>query len=445
MNSNYSPTISLIRFISSAMRRRRRRRSESWFISGRIRWTASAIESSRWTPARLMPAFVDQVLDQAQALEFVARIDAHAADRPRRADEPEPLVLAQRLRVHVEQARSRADKVKIRFAWRSCVDPNVGLDTGRVKVCAGSHGHPAQRFSHRRPARRARRAAQRGQCARRGGHDPGPAAGRAEEWRCDTAWSARSLFRIVATLLAVYLIRLAWVKLLGGLYLLYLTYQHFFRSGDAEERSKPRPARPWLGLSALWGTILKVELVNIAFSVDSILVAVAMSPKTWVVLTGGLLGIVAMRVVISQLLAIVRRYPALVDGAFIIIALVGAKLLLEYAVAMEWIHFEVPKWVSLAVIVVTFVAAYLYARRKGPVDDDDDEAAAALHRCRARHGTASGRRSSGRASSSPPRPARTPGRLRLQPLEHVGIAPFSLRDVVDGRGVIRRPAGGSSP
>jgi YkoY family integral membrane protein len=188
-------------------------------------------------------------------------------------------------------------------------------------------------------------------------------------------------FRILATLLAVYLIRLAFVKLLGGLYLVYLTYQHFFRSGNAEERSKPRPAKPWMGLSALWGTVVKVELVNIAFSVDSILVAVAISPKTWVVLTGGLLGIVAMRVVISQLLVIVRRYPTLVDGAFVIIVLVGAKLLLEYAAAMNWIHFEMPKWLSLGLIAVTFLIAYVLARRKGPVADgdiDDDAAAAAL-------------------------------------------------------------------
>jgi YkoY family integral membrane protein len=188
-------------------------------------------------------------------------------------------------------------------------------------------------------------------------------------------------FRIIATLLAVYLIRLAWVKLLGGLYLFYLTYQHFFQSGDAEQRSKPRLAKPWLGLSALWGTILKVELVNVAFSVDSILVAVAISSKTWVVMTGGLLGIVAMRVVISQLLAIVRRYPALVDGAFVIIALVAAKLLIEYAAAMEWIHFEVPKWLSLGLIAITFLVAYLKARRKGavePADDAEDDAAALL-------------------------------------------------------------------
>jgi predicted tellurium resistance membrane protein TerC len=54
-----------------------------------------------------------------------------------------------------------------------------------------------------------------------------------------------------------------------------------------------------------------------------------MSPKLWVIITGGLLGILAMRMVIGQLLAIVRRYPALVDGAFVIIAWVGIKLLIE--------------------------------------------------------------------------------------------------------------------
>ena len=178
-------------------------------------------------------------------------------------------------------------------------------------------------------------------------------------------------FRITATLLATYLIRIGWVKLLGGAYLVYLTYNHFFQSGSAEERSRPRPAQPWLGLSALWATVVKVELVNIAFSVDSILVAVAMSPKLWVVLTGGLLGIVAMRIVIGHLLTLVRRYPTLVDGAFIIIAWVGLKLFLEFLHTEGYVHFEINKWVSIALIVVIFGVAYFHARRKGPVPDDD--------------------------------------------------------------------------
>jgi YkoY family integral membrane protein len=178
-------------------------------------------------------------------------------------------------------------------------------------------------------------------------------------------------FRITATLLATYLIKVGLVKLLGGLYLMYLCYKHFFSSGSAEERSRPKSAKPWLGLNALWGTVVKVELVNIAFSVDSILVAVAMSRKTWVVLVGGLLGIVAMRLVIGQLLSIVRRYPTLVDAAFIIIAWVGIKLFMEYLHAAGQIDLEVNKWLSFGLIAVIFTVAYLVARRKGPVEDDE--------------------------------------------------------------------------
>jgi YkoY family integral membrane protein len=170
-------------------------------------------------------------------------------------------------------------------------------------------------------------------------------------------------------MLAAYLIRIAWVKLVGGFYLMYLSYHHFAAGGTADERGKPKPAHAWLGLSALWATIVKVELVNLAFSVDSILVAVAMSPKFWVILSGGLLGIVAMRMVVGQLLAIVRRYPSLVDAAFIIIAWIGFKLLIEYLHVLGILHFEINKWISFGLIGVIFSAAYIYARRKGPVED----------------------------------------------------------------------------
>src|SRR6187431_1226418 len=137
-------------------------------------------------------------------------------------------------------------------------------------------------------------------------------------------------FRVLATMLAVYLIRLAWVKLAGGIYLLYLTYSHFFGQEEGVDRRQAPKAKSMLGLSPFWATVVRVELINLAFSIDSILVAVAMSPKTWVVICGGILGIVAMRLVVGQLLTLVQRYPALVDGAFIIIAWVGLKLGLEY-------------------------------------------------------------------------------------------------------------------
>jgi YkoY family integral membrane protein len=170
------------------------------------------------------------------------------------------------------------------------------------------------------------------------------------------------VFRGLATLFAVYLIQFGWVKLAGAAYLLYLAVHHFIQHGGEDARRTPPKARPMLGLTAFWATVVKVELTDIVFAIDSILVAVAMSPKTWVILTGGVLGIIAMRMVIGQFLAIIERYPALVDGAFIIIAWVGIKLVVEYLHSAGYIHFEIPKWLSLGLIVVIFLAAFVYAR-----------------------------------------------------------------------------------
>ena len=121
-----------------------------------------------------------------------------------------------------------------------------------------------------------------------------------------------------------------------------------------------------------------MELTDLVFAVDSILVAVAMSNKTWVIISGGLLGIITMRMVIGQLLVVVRRYPALVDGAFVIIAWVGIKLLIEYLHQAGFIHFGINKWVSFGLIILIFGIAYFYARRHGPVDEAEDDAATAL-------------------------------------------------------------------
>ena len=174
--------------------------------------------------------------------------------------------------------------------------------------------------------------------------------------------------RSIATLLAVYLIRIIWVKLAGGVYLLYLVYSHFWGHEEGTDRRLAPKAKPWLGLSAFWATVLRVELVNLAFSIDSILVAVAMSPKRWVVLTGGILGIVALRLVVGQLIGLVERYPALVDGAFIIIAWIGAKLCADWLHAAGYIAFEIPHWASLIVVVSIFIVALIYARFQGPVE-----------------------------------------------------------------------------
>src|SRR5512144_3258868 len=88
-------------------------------------------------------------------------------------------------------------------------------------------------------------------------------------------------FRSAALLFGLYLIGLGLVKLAGGLYLLYLPFRHFFGEHGDQDQGRVAPARRWLGMSPFWSTVVKVELTDIVFAVDSIVVAVAMSQKPW--------------------------------------------------------------------------------------------------------------------------------------------------------------------
>lgn len=170
------------------------------------------------------------------------------------------------------------------------------------------------------------------------------------------------VFRIIATFFAAHLIAWTWVKLVGGLYLLYLPWKHFTAHTD-QSRGAAAVIKPLLGLSLFWSTVVRVELTDIVFAIDSILVAVAMSKKLWVVITGGLLGILTMRLLIGTLLGIVRRYPKIVDGAYVIVAWVGIKLMIEYAHAMHWIGWELPKWLAITIMLVLFAGSAVYAKR----------------------------------------------------------------------------------
>jgi YkoY family integral membrane protein len=180
-------------------------------------------------------------------------------------------------------------------------------------------------------------------------------------------------FRVLATLSAVHLIHMDWVKLVGGIYLLYLPIKHFahYHGHSGGEAKGIHPAAATiLGLSLFWSTVVRVETTDVVFAIDSILVAVGMSRKLWVILTGGLLGIIAMRVLIGQVLGLVRRYPAIVDGAYVIVAWVGVKLILEYLYAVHLIGFEIPRWIGIGIVLVLFVLSTIYAMMKGRGPDE---------------------------------------------------------------------------
>lgn len=128
------------------------------------------------------------------------------------------------------------------------------------------------------------------------------------------------LFRFLAIGLGTYLIKLTVVKVAGALYLLWLSYKYFFNGGDEEDDAK--------GIKAgFWRTVLTVELMDIAFSMDSVLAAFGVSDQVWVLFLGGILGVSMMRGVAQIFLMVIEKYPELETTAYILIAIIGAKMM----------------------------------------------------------------------------------------------------------------------
>lgn len=132
-------------------------------------------------------------------------------------------------------------------------------------------------------------------------------------------WGA-FIFRIICVVLAAYLIKAWYFKAGGALYLLFIAIRHLLPGSDrASERRRAKG-------KSFWKTVVLVELTDIVFSVDSIIAAVAMSPKLWVIYFGGVVGIIAMRFVAGVFLQLLDRFPGLEKGAYFLVGWIGLKL-----------------------------------------------------------------------------------------------------------------------
>lgn len=141
------------------------------------------------------------------------------------------------------------------------------------------------------------------------------------------------VFRGLCLLAAAWLVKILWLKILGGMYLLYLVYGHFSpKVQTIEEEDAPgwaKKAKLYFSkkISVFWATVILVEVMDLAFSIDNVFAAVAMSSNFWVIMAGVAMGILAMRFVAGWFVTIIAKYPSLETSAFVVIGLLGLKLI----------------------------------------------------------------------------------------------------------------------
>lgn len=155
-------------------------------------------------------------------------------------------------------------------------------------------------------------------------------------------------FRLIALFFLQTIMKYAAIKIIGGAYLILLAIKHF-----GFDDCKP-DSTPEFNFN-FWIIVLSVELMDIAFSIDSILAAVGMSKDIYIVFAGGVIGIFMMRFVASLFIKIIDSYPRLEDSAFLLVSIVGSKLILE---ATNLLSFD--NIIAKSIFWILFVASIGY-------------------------------------------------------------------------------------
>ena len=225
------------------------------------------------------------------------------------------------------------------------------------------------------------------------------------------------VFRFIAIGAAAFLLRWRIVKLIGGGYLVWIALKHLLSRGEdahehvpvergdtpvlveestgrqlsAEEQREEIRARTPIPLplpkqTSFWGTVFLIELTDIAFAIDSILAAIAVvgsapaghtgpHPKLWVVITGGILGVILMRVAAALFIRLLERFPRFDTAAYLLVIVIGCKLLIDWgfntAEQPHRVDFHDPSslafWLFWVVMAICIAIGFL-PKRKDPAE-----------------------------------------------------------------------------
>ena len=144
------------------------------------------------------------------------------------------------------------------------------------------------------------------------------------------------------------------LQLLASAYLLWLCITNLRPApaeadADGATDQAPEPGSPHhdRSLLAVVGTL---ALTDLAFSLDSVAAAVAVSDNLLLVMAGGVIGVVALRLTSALFIRWLGVFRHLESAGYLAVGLVGVRLLLRLALP----HLVPPEWVLLLLVGLLF-------------------------------------------------------------------------------------------
>lgn len=158
------------------------------------------------------------------------------------------------------------------------------------------------------------------------------------------------IFRFVVIGICNYLINMWIIKLIGALYLMVLGIFHIYKIHiNKKDVSSNKVGKHKKVNKSFWSTILSIELMDVVFSIDSVLASLAMSNNPVIILIGGMIGILSMRGVAQLIISLMKNIPELELMAYYIVLVISIKLL----ISIPLINIEIPD--SYFTIFIVFI------------------------------------------------------------------------------------------
>ena len=136
------------------------------------------------------------------------------------------------------------------------------------------------------------------------------------------------LLRIIVILTAQFILNFWPVKLLGGLYLISLAITKINSLNNNQSNQKDNIKSSNSNFS-LFYVILLLAFTDLAFSIDSITAAVAISDQFLLVITGAIIGVIALRFTSGLFIKWLEIYVNLEKAGYIAVAIIGIKLIMQ--------------------------------------------------------------------------------------------------------------------
>lgn len=166
------------------------------------------------------------------------------------------------------------------------------------------------------------------------------------------------IFRVGLILISRWVLGFRPLMAAGAAYLLWLCGQHFISNKSEEEETNQ--ATTAFGVDKkLATTSISIALTDLAFSLDSVAAAVAVSDKLWLVITGGIIGVVALRLSSNLFISMLNNFPRLESAGYLAVGLVGLQLLTR----VIFPNIELPQWLLLSLVSILFLWGFTNRRR----------------------------------------------------------------------------------